>query len=356
MTLRSPVQPNKKFTLVAAFASPPKQDLLNLEADRNAIQAALNDPGVVGQVTPVWVEKCTRTKLMEALKSPADLLHFSGHGEFEDNQGKLVLEDPTSEYGDLYPAYLLADLAKPAGVRLAVLSGCKTGEISKANPWGGVARALVLAGVPAVVASQFELYDKSAEPIAKAIYRGVLSGGTIDHAVFQARQAIYQQFELSNTDWGSLVLYLRAEDGVLFKPSVAATATSAAKAQPALSALPTGFLPQKDVLGLNAALKKWANSILTADNRRQFLVNAGVDDSFVNKLRLDSDPNKLAMSILAGFKEYQVTTKNPTYHPMLTMLSFILMQDVSDFGWGDNEETFASQLVDHGNKLLGINE
>ena len=207
-----------------------------------------------------------------------------------------------------------------------------------------MARALVLAGVPAVVASQFELYDTSAKPIAKAIYRGVLSGGTIDQAVFRARQAIYQQFELENTDWGSLVLYLRAEDGVIFRRSEPGLLLP----KPAL--LP--FIGKDDVSGLNKAIKSWANSILNAAGRRQFLVNASVDDVFINRLTLDSNPNLLAMAIVAGFREYKVTKKNPEYHPMLAMLGFILEQDPADFGWGDEDEELAEQLVARAKKIL----
>jgi len=48
------------------------------------------------------------------------------------------------------------------------------------------------------------------------IYPRVLSGFTVDEALYEARQAMYQRKGLKIRDWGVPVLYLHDESGLLF--------------------------------------------------------------------------------------------------------------------------------------------
>ncbi len=54
-----PDQQRHTFNLLGVFALPPKLKPLNLTADRDAIQAAIDDLGAAAPVSPVWVEHCT---------------------------------------------------------------------------------------------------------------------------------------------------------------------------------------------------------------------------------------------------------------------------------------------------------
>jgi tetratricopeptide (TPR) repeat protein len=208
----------KEYRLVFAAASPSDQDRLEVEKDRDAIKQMIARQQI-GSVQPVWIEAATRELLRENLRQPADIFHFAGHGLFDNRKGQIILDkgNDTSESFDAKP---LAKLLQNACVKLAVLNACDTAARSKENLWGGVASALVKAGVAAVVASQYRLQDRNAVPLAKELYRSVLSGETIDEAVYRARLAIYTQCGLENRDWGAPVLYLRVENGVIFQPRV----------------------------------------------------------------------------------------------------------------------------------------
>jgi hypothetical protein len=48
------------------------------------------------------------------------------------------------------------------------------------------------------------------------MYPLLLGGYTVDEALFQARQAMYLNNSLENRDWGTPVLYLHDQTGVLF--------------------------------------------------------------------------------------------------------------------------------------------
>ena len=206
------------YRLVAAQASPSDQPALALAAERKAIEAVIGKLPQAGLLQPVWIEKTTRRTLREALRTPADILHFSGHGRAAAASGQILLERAGGG-SDPYGATSLASLVQASPLRLAILNVCETGDRSGANPWSGVASALVRAGVAAVVASQYPILDASATPLAEEIYLGVLQGLTIDEAVSNARRAIYQEAGVQTPDWAAPVLYLRDEEGLIFPPS-----------------------------------------------------------------------------------------------------------------------------------------
>jgi len=206
------------YKLVAALADPTKPPQLNVEKDRQAIKRMIetvDEQQGIGTIEPVWVDKATPDKLFDALRAGADIFHFAGHGYFNGESGQIVLHNNENGNAVYYDAASLA-LLLTKKVSLAVLGACESAQTSGENIWGGVAQALVQAGVAAVVASQLRLADTNAEPLAEEVYRGVLAGGTVDEAVSNARRAIHGKSGLVNRDWGALVLYLRVEDGVIF--------------------------------------------------------------------------------------------------------------------------------------------
>ena len=223
------------YRLVAAFSSPLGQATLDLASDRAAIATALKSPPEGVTVKPCWVEPTTQTSLEAALKRPCDIFHFSGHGYFFEGKGALLLEGP-GQQAVSYEAYKLGLLLNEAKTKVAILSACETGGRSSESPFGGVAASLIVAGLAAVVASQFKLRDKNALAVAENLYASLLSGEAIDDGVYQARKRIAQQSKLEDRDWGALVLYLRVEDGVVFPqgPANAGKGTAPRRGPPPL--------------------------------------------------------------------------------------------------------------------------
>jgi hypothetical protein len=101
-------------------------------------------------------------------------------------------------------------------VRLAVLGACEAARRDQVNAWTGVAPALTRAGIPAVIGMQYAIRDASAVGFSRRLYRALAAGQPIDAAVTDGRLAIYNRGDEDERDWGVPVLYLRAEEGVLF--------------------------------------------------------------------------------------------------------------------------------------------
>ena len=216
-----PLPDRERARIVGVLSSPDDQKDLDVEEDRAAIvQAVQSLNQATGQdlIQVFWVERpATRAALEAALSEGADILHFAGHAIFDpvSREGKLILE--TEDYeSDFYGGGQLAQLLASAGVRLVVLGACETGRRDGQNVWSGVAPALTRERIPAVIANQFKIKDDHAILVAAKVYHRLLAGFSVDEALYEARQAIYQQAGLEQRDWGVPVLYLHDPDGVLF--------------------------------------------------------------------------------------------------------------------------------------------
>ena len=86
---------------------------------------------------------------------------------------------------------------------------------------------------------------------------------------------------------------------------------------------PEEFLEQREVVPLTNTLRKVLMNESNASDRRVLLNNAGINSAFIANLRLDSQPNTLANSLVAGFKSHRMSSQQPDYHPMVKFLSYL---------------------------------
>jgi hypothetical protein len=144
-----------------------------------------------------------------------------GHGDFDRNtgQGVLLLEDENSQPlaldGQTLGGVILQDVKS---LRLVFLNACDTAKATKQkgqDPFAGVATAMIMAGIPAVVAMQFPITDKAAVKFAGTFYPRIVAGFPVDAAVAEGRKAI-KLADSSTMEWATPVLFMRSPDGVLF--------------------------------------------------------------------------------------------------------------------------------------------
>jgi hypothetical protein len=214
---------------LVALASPdsPEYPHLDLVQERRNLEAALAD---VNGIAVNFVDQASLQNLTDALMGGADIFHFAGHGDFIQQglgqrlgaitgEGALVLESGDGGV-DLVPAEQLAVNLRGRGVQLAVLGACRTGRRDGENVWSGVAPALMRAGIPAVVAMQYKIWDEAAIAFSRSFYKGLASGLILDQAVAVGRIAAFNQtharkddYELGRywQDWGAPVLYSRLQ-------------------------------------------------------------------------------------------------------------------------------------------------
>jgi hypothetical protein len=143
-------------------------------------------------------------------RSPVDVLHFVGHGSFDEKEreGHLLFEDGRGRAKALTAA-VLRQIVGRRGVRLVFLNACETGRGGRVDFNRGVAPALVAAGVPAVVANQYAVLDEAATAFARGFYAELALGRSLGAAAREARVAVGHAIGADSIDWAVPVLFAR---------------------------------------------------------------------------------------------------------------------------------------------------
>jgi len=213
-----PIAVEPPLRLLVATASPTDYLPLDVGGEVAAIKDAVRPLGNQVQVIPV-PHATKQTLRQHLLDDDPHVLHFVGHGDFDGQEGTLVLEDERGR-GERLAGTTLATLLKGTNVRLALLNAC----LSAADAAGpnrraamlGVGPALVDAGLGAVIGVQFSLPDASGVALARDFYAMLARLLPVDVCVSRAREALLLEAGRDSRDWAAPVLFLRAPDGVLF--------------------------------------------------------------------------------------------------------------------------------------------
>ncbi|MDX1665016.1 MAG: CHAT domain-containing protein, partial [Candidatus Promineifilaceae bacterium] len=145
------------------------------------------------------------------------IFHFLGHGEYDARAetASLYLEGERLRVDDATIAARVQGLDAPP--RLIFLASCETASTGAA-PFTGLARRLVRARVPAVVAMQ-ELLDMTvARTLTAEFYRHLLPEGVVDRALNRARNMLFHSYRQNwDRDWAIPVLYMWLPEGRLLR-------------------------------------------------------------------------------------------------------------------------------------------
>jgi hypothetical protein len=171
-----------------------------------------------------------RKPTLGALKTELDrrdyhVLHFFGHGDLEEEDGRGFLFFEDDERGcKPVSGETLAELLERPGVnplRMAVINACQGAKAPREEHhryWAGVGSALVAHGFPAVVAMQFSISEKAAVAFSEGFYGALAAGKAVDVAVAEGRQQIMADAEVADTlEWATPVLTLRTRDAKVFE-------------------------------------------------------------------------------------------------------------------------------------------
>jgi tetratricopeptide (TPR) repeat protein len=212
-----PIAVRPPLRVLLMISSPSDYPQLDVERESSKMREALAEIEQRGLVVVERLESATLSELQRRLRQQEyHIFHFVGHGGF-DNQaedGLLVLEDPETRGRRVSAQFLGTLLHDHRPLRLAVLNACEGARASRADPFAGTAQSLVQQGVPAVIAMQFEVTDEAAICFTREFYAAIAGGYPVDAALAEARKAIFA--EVSEIEWGTPVLYMRAPDGKLF--------------------------------------------------------------------------------------------------------------------------------------------
>jgi hypothetical protein len=247
------VQP--PLRILVMLSSPAGYAGLNVEQEWQKLKDAVADLERRGVVVLERMEKPTLSELQRRLrKEDVHIFHFIGHGGFDEaaQDGMLILETEDSKAKPTSGKYLGTLLHDEKTIRLAVLNACEGGRTSSHDPFAGVGQSLVQQGIPAVVAMQFEISDQAAITLAHEFYAALADSYPVDAALAEARKAIFAQDNA--VEWGTPVLYMRAQDGRIFDvATIEALSLQTEQADRAVDTASTPSHPSKPITGAQAS-------------------------------------------------------------------------------------------------------
>lgn len=213
---------------------------LRVEKEWATLQATLKDLTDRGVIELHLLPAANLPTLRRELRQrDYHILHFAGHGEFDETvgAGALVMVGEAGAGRRITGEVLGANLRDHIStLRLVVLNACDGARADLQDPFSGVAQALIRQDLPSVVAMQFEITDYAAPAFAREFYSALADNLPVDAALGQARLALLDL--PTQLEWVTPVLYSRAPDGVIFTvqppaPSGPAPAPKTSTDQPA---------------------------------------------------------------------------------------------------------------------------
>lgn len=153
------------------------------------------------------------------------LLHLHAHGllRADGRDARLVLEDEEGQAAFVDEERFSNIFEGERALRLVTMVACQSGAVAKSGPFGGLARALVRRGCPAVVAMQKTISVESATHFTRAFYAQLAALGEVDRAASAARQQLYLR-DTSSPEWAIPVLTMRLRDGRVWASSASPVA------------------------------------------------------------------------------------------------------------------------------------
>ena len=207
--------------VLVALAEPRDAAPVAARQEASAIRAALHPLVKAGLVRLEVLASTSPAGLHRRLSgSRVDVLHFVGHGAFDEKErtGSLFLVDARGRSLAVDTDRVLRLLAGRA-LKLVVLNACETGRGGRTDFLRGVAPALAAGGIPAVLANQYKVLDSSATAFARHLYWALAKGHSLGTAAREARVAVSYTKGAEPMDWAVPVLYARDTSLVFSRPA-----------------------------------------------------------------------------------------------------------------------------------------
>lgn len=208
MTLSPTLEKLERVLL--AYAKPEGLPWIDADVECTRVQEVL----VRRSIRPEVLSRVMHSDLFDSISDrQPQIVHFMGHGTFDQGtgEGALMIENAENR-AEALPASTFAQFFSDKPMpRLVILTACYSAEMGgdpDFGPFAGVAASLIAHGLPAVIAMQAVLQDRSAIRFTERLYECLVDGNPVEAAVANARKALSGQWA-TTLDWALPVLFVR---------------------------------------------------------------------------------------------------------------------------------------------------
>ena len=197
--------------ILVMVSNPSDLPPLKIKDEIKVLKKSLRKFRLGGDVRLRICRKATLENIRKELNRKPDVIHFIGHSYFdaEKKESYLCFETELS-HTELIDEEMFGNMLHDSSVKLVILNSCESAASSECDVFTGIAQNLVKIGVPAVLAMQIEMPDKSAIWFSSVFYENFLTNYSIEFAVAEARRFIMDKIKLDRPDWAIPVLFMRS--------------------------------------------------------------------------------------------------------------------------------------------------
>lgn len=203
----------RKLRILGVISSPldlPGSHRLQTDKERMLIHQAFDNTYVSDMIEIDFLDTASIRNIQEALdKEEYHILHFTGHGIYSRQESicYLLLEDDFGSAMRVDNDTVADLLSRYQSLRLVVLSGCQTALSAGHRVMGSLPAPLLAKNIPAVIAMQYSVTDRSAMDLIRTFYTGIGEGLPLDLALTNARRTLLASRNEGMVDFGTPVLY-----------------------------------------------------------------------------------------------------------------------------------------------------
>lgn len=210
-----PLKPPLRILLV--ISNPKDRPPLDAASEASMICDALAKHEQKGLVEIELLDEATIPNIHRRLQEKAyNVFHFIGHGTYEHEKGYVDLVASNGRARPVDDETFSNLFLGNRALGLVVLNACCSATRSTTRAFTGMASHLVRRGIPAVVAMQYPLANDTAILFSDEFYRIIALGRPVDEATQLARNAIAIEIGLDQRDFATPVLFMRAQNGIIF--------------------------------------------------------------------------------------------------------------------------------------------
>jgi formylglycine-generating enzyme required for sulfatase activity len=211
---------SEKLRIALAISAPKDLGPVKYEEVQEILSSlAKNQPELI-ELLPI-VNLATPTAIDRLLEQKPHIFHFIGHGQMQnqvgEDVGQIALTQKVFNTALWLDAGSFSELFNRWSPGVVLLQACESGMLSASKAFAGTASKIVQMNIPVVVAMQYEVSNITASEFVEEFYERLAKGEPVDLAAQNGRRTIALNTEYRKRDFATPVIFMRVQDGYLFK-------------------------------------------------------------------------------------------------------------------------------------------
>lgn len=210
----------EKLRIALAISAPKDLGTVKYEEVQEILSSLANNQPNLIELLPI-VNPATPNAIDRLLEQKPHIFHFIGHGQMQnqvgEDVGQIALIKKVFNTASWLDAGSFSELFNRWSPGVVLLQACESGMLSASKAFAGTASKIVQMNIPVVVAMQYEVSNITASEFVYEFYERLAKGEPVDLAAQNGRRTIALNTQYRKRDFATPVIFMRVQDGYLFK-------------------------------------------------------------------------------------------------------------------------------------------